>query len=180
MVTRREALTRTAAIAGGALLLARTKEAQGNQGDTTGQGWGKSYSGGAPDIAAQAPGQPGRDYAPTITPNGTTLPFKVVEGVKVFHLVAEEVDHEFAPGLSAKCWGYNGRVHGPTIEAVEGDRVRIYVTNRLTAATTIHWHGVFLPSGMDGVGGLSQRVIPPGETFKYEYTLRQHGTFMYH
>jgi FtsP/CotA-like multicopper oxidase with cupredoxin domain len=180
MVTRREALTRTAAVAGGALLLARVKEAEANQGDTTGQGWGKSYSGGAPDIAPQPPGQPGRDYAPTITPNGATLPFTVVEGVKVFHLVAEEVDHEFAPGLRAKCWGYNGRVHGPTIEAVEGDRVRIYVTNRLTAPTTIHWHGLFLPSGMDGVGGLSQRVIPPGETFKYEYTLRQHGSFMYH
>jgi FtsP/CotA-like multicopper oxidase with cupredoxin domain len=180
MVTRREALTRSAAVAGGALLLARVKEAEANQGDTTGQGWGKSYSGGAPDIAPQPPGQPGRDYTPTITPNGVTLPFKVVDGVKVFHLVAEEVDHEFAPGLKAKCWGYNGRVHGPTIEAVEGDRVRIYVTNRLTAPTTIHWHGLFLPSGMDGVGGLSQRVIPPGETFKYEYTLRQHGSFMYH
>ena len=103
-----------------------------------------------------------------------------VDGVKVFHLVAEEVDHEFAPGLRAKCWGYNGRVHGPTIEAVEGDRIRIYVTNRLVAATTVHMHGIFLPSGMDGVGGLTQKVIRPGETFRYELTLRQHGTFMYH
>src|SRR6185295_3098929 len=80
----------------------------------------------------------------------------------------------------ARCWGYNGRVHGPTIEVVEGDRVRIYVTNRLNAATTVHWHAIILPSGMDGVGGLSQRSIQPGETFKYEFTLRQHGTFMYH
>lgn len=180
MVTRREALARTAAAAGGALLLARMKDAAANQGDTTGQGWGKSYSGGAPNIPPQPPGLPGRDYTPTITPNGATLPFRVVEGVKVFHLIAEEVDHEFAPGLKAKCWGYNGRVHGPTIEAVEGDRVRIYVTNRLAAPTTIHWHGLFLPNGMDGVGGISQRVIAPGETFKYEYTLRQHGSFMYH
>ncbi|XYH94676.1 multicopper oxidase family protein [Sorangium sp. So ce1128] len=128
----------------------------------------------------QPPGQPGKDYTPVITPNGAALPFKIVNGVKVFHLTAEEVDHEFAPGLRAKCWGYNGRVHGPTIEAVEGDRVRIYVTNKLIAPTTIHWHGVFLPSGMDGVGGLSQRIIMPKETFKYEWTFRQHGTFMYH
>ena len=90
------------------------------------------------------------------------------------------MEHEFCPGLKATCWGYNGRVHGPTIEAVEGDKVRVYVTNRLIAPTTVHWHGVFLPSGMDGVGGLNQAPIKPGETFMYEWTFRQHGTFMYH
>lgn len=130
--------------------------------------------------SAQPPGRPGRDYRPVVTPNGATLPFRIVGGVKVFHLVAEEVEHEFAPGLVARTWGYNGRTHGPTIEAVEGDRVRVYVTNRLSAPTTVHWHGVILPSGMDGVGGLSQRAIRPGETFVYEWTFRQHGTFMYH
>jgi FtsP/CotA-like multicopper oxidase with cupredoxin domain len=88
--------------------------------------------------------------------------------------------HEFAPGLRARCWGYNGRVHGPTIEAVEGDRVRVYVTNKLPEPTTVHWHGVYLPNGMDGVGGLTQRTIHPGETFRYEWTFRQHGTFLYH
>lgn len=115
-----------------------------------------------------------------VTPNGTTLPWKLVDGVKVFHLIAQEVRHEFAPGLIGRCWGFNGRVHGPTIEAVEGDRVRIYVTNRLPAPTTVHWHGIHLPSGMDGVSGLTQRSIEPGETFRYEFTLTQHGTFMYH
>lgn len=127
------------------------------------------------------PGQPGEHYTPTITLNGSTLPWKVVDGVKVYHLICEEVrDHEFAPGLTAHCWGYNGQVHGPTIECVEGDRVRIYVTNKLPAATTVHWHGIILPCGMDGVGGLSQKAIQPGETFKYEFTLWQHGTYMYH
>ncbi len=125
-------------------------------------------------------------YKPVITPNGISLPWKRVDGTKVFHLVAEPVVHEFIPAMEghsalvANCWGYNGRVHGPTIEAVEGDRVRIYVTNRLEAATTVHWHGVLVPSGMDGVGGVSQKAIQPGETFKYEFTLKQHGTFMYH
>ena len=114
------------------------------------------------------------------TPGGETLPFRTVGGVKIFHLVAEPVAHSFAPGLTGSCWGYNGRVHGPTIEAVEGDRVRIYVTNRLPAPTTIHWHGILLPNGMDGVGGLTQPTIRPGETFVYEWTFRQHGTFMYH
>lgn len=126
------------------------------------------------------PGVPGEDYTPVVTPNGVTLRYSVRGGVKVFHLVAEEVEHEFAPGLAATCWGFNGRVHGPTIEAVEGDRVRIYVTNRLRAPTSIHWHGLILPSGMDGVGGLSQPLIQPGETFRYEFPLVQHGTHMYH
>jgi hypothetical protein len=115
-----------------------------------------------------------------VTPDGATLPFRVVDGVKVFHLVAEPVLHEFAPGLEAHAWGFNGRVHGPTIEALEGDRVRIYVTNRLPAPTSIHWHGIHLPNGMDGVSGLTQRAIEPGETFRYEFPLVQHGTFMYH
>jgi FtsP/CotA-like multicopper oxidase with cupredoxin domain len=114
------------------------------------------------------------------TLNGWTLPYRMVNGVKEFHLVAEEVEHEFAPGSRAKCWGYNGTTPGPTIEAVEGDRVRILLTNRLPEHTTMHWHGILLPSGMDGIGGLSQPHIRPGETWAYEFTLRQHGTHMYH
>jgi len=119
-------------------------------------------------------------YTPVRTLNGWTLPYEMKDGVKEFHLVAEEVEHEFAPGMVAKCWGYNGSTPGPTIEAVEGDRIRLLVTNRLPEHTTIHWHGLLLPSGMDGVGGLSQPHIKPGETFAYEFTLQQHGTHMYH
>ena len=133
--------------------------------------------------AADAPAadlSPGRDYQPVIVPNGAKLPWKLLNGVKVFHLVAEEVEHEYAPGMKAHCWGYNGHVHGPLIEAVDRDRVRIYVTNRLPAPTTLHCHGILLENGMDGVGGLNQKAIQPGETFKYEFTLRQSGMGMYH
>jgi FtsP/CotA-like multicopper oxidase with cupredoxin domain len=129
---------------------------------------------------ALPPGQPGRDYTPVITPNGTTLPFKIVDGVKIFHLTAEVIQHEFANGLISECWGYNGSTPGPTIEALQGDHVRIYVTNHLPAPTTIHWHGIVLPAGMDGVSGLSQAPIPVNQTFKYEFVLPHHGTFMYH
>lgn len=115
-----------------------------------------------------------------VTPNGSTLPWRNVNGVKVGHLVVGAFEHEFAPGLRAEVWGYNGSTPGPTIEAIEGDRVRIYVTNRLPEPTTVHWHGMILPNGMDGVSGLTQRPIPPGETFKYEFVLRNPGTFMYH
>jgi FtsP/CotA-like multicopper oxidase with cupredoxin domain len=82
--------------------------------------------------------------------------------------------------MKVNAWGYNGSSPGPTIEAVEGDRIRVYVENRLPEHTSAHWHGILLPNGMDGVGGLNQPQIRPGETYVYEYTLRQHGTHMYH
>jgi hypothetical protein len=142
--------------------------------------WEKTYSGAPVNVTPLPPGLPGKDYKPVVVPTGYTLPFKIVDGVKVFHLIAEEVEHAFDSGLQARCWAYNGHVNSTVIEAVEGERVRIYVTNRLPAATAVHWHGLYLPNGMDGVGGLTQPNIQPGDTVKYEWTLRQYGTFMYH
>lgn len=119
-------------------------------------------------------------YPSVITPNVGSLPWTMDGDVKVFHLIAEPIRREFAPGFWVNCWGYNGSSPGPTIEAIEGDRVRILVTNKLNEPTSVHWHGIILPNGMDGVAGLNQKAIPPGETFKYEFTLKQNGTFMYH
>lgn len=119
-------------------------------------------------------------YGQVITPNVGSLPWTLEGDVKVFHLVAEPIRREFALGFWVNCWGYNGSSPGPTIEAVEGDKVRIYVTNKLNEPTTVHWHGIILPNGMDGIAGLTQKAIQPGETFKYEFTLKQNGTFMYH
>ncbi len=117
---------------------------------------------------------------PITVPGGGKVPSRLVDGVRVMHIEVAEFEHAFAPGLKALCWGYNGHVNGPLIEAVEGERVRIYVTNKLTAPTTIHWHGFLLPNGMDGVSGLTQDPIPPGETWVYEFELVQHGTHMFH
>ncbi|HMN65202.1 MAG TPA: copper oxidase [Burkholderiaceae bacterium] len=122
----------------------------------------------------------GRPYRPVVTLNGWTLPWRMNQGVKEFHLVAEPVVREMAPGFKAHLWGYNGQSPGPTIEVVEGDRVRIFVTNRLPEHTSIHWHGQRLPNGMDGVTGLTQKGIDPGKTFVYEFVARRPGTFMYH
>jgi manganese oxidase len=186
-LTRRGFLARAGAAAGGAALLsqwiptARLQAADSDPSPDSTAGPGtrpKATSDGSTRIFVPEGESP--PYKPVVTSNNATLSWKRVDGVKVYHLVAEPVVHEFSPGLVSNCWGYNGRVHGPTIEAVEGDKVRIYVTNRLSAPTTVHWHGILLPSGMDGVGGVSQRAIQPGETFKYEFTFKQHGTFMYH
>lgn len=89
----------------------------------------------------------GRPYKPVVTLNGWTLPWRMNNGVKEFHLVAEPVVREMAPGFKAHLWGYNGQSPGPTIEVVEGDRVRVFVTNRLPEHTSIHWHGQRLPNG---------------------------------
>jgi len=162
MITRRKFFSGAAALASASALITRIAR-------------------GADLIAAASPSpQSDLGYNPVITPNGTTLPWQMVDGAKEFHLVAEQVKREFAPGMTVNCWGYNGQTPGPTIEAVEGDRVRFIVTNKLPEPTTVHWHGAILPNGMDGVSGLTQKPIQPGETAKYEFTLRQHGTLMYH
>ena len=152
------------------------------------QAWGKTTNMGLPEAAQMDNASTlitprpnlGPDYTPVVTLNGWTLPHRINGNVKEFHLVAEPVERELADGMTAHLWGYNGQSTGPTIEAVEGDRVRIYVTNRLPEHTTVHWHGLILPSGMDGVGGLSHPGIPPGKTYIYEFDLVKSGTFMYH
>ena len=133
-----------------------------------------------PDMAPPLAPPNGRPYNPVATLNGWTLPWRMKDGWKEFHLIAEPVRRQMAPGMTAHLWGYNGQSPGPTIECVEGDKLRIFVTNKLPEHTTIHWHGVLLPNGMDGVGGLTQPQIPVGKTFVYEFQMKKSGTFMYH
>ena len=169
MTSRREFLTKTGAALGAGLVaksaLAALPESPSTDTSTM-----------------QAPLMPhaGRPYNPVVTLNSWTLPWRMKNGWKEFHLTAEPVERELADGMTARLWGYNGQSPGPTIECVEGDKVRIFVTNRLPEHTTIHWHGILLPSGMDGVGGLSQPHIPAGKTYVYEFQVKHSGTFMYH
>ena len=180
MLSRRNFLTSSAVVlAGAAMISSRSQAAAIPEAPTNSS------------PAMQPPFAPsnGQDYQPVVTLNGWTLPWRMNGDWKEFHLVAEPVVREIAPGMKANLWGYNGQTPGPTIEAVEGDKVRIFVTNKLPEKTTIHWHGMLLPNGMDGVGGLTQPHIPvgltqphipPGKTFVYEFVLKGSGTFMYH
>lgn len=120
------------------------------------------------------------NYQKVVTPNGETLPYELINGQKVFKLIVDECEHEIAPGMIINAWCYNGKTPGPTIEAVEGDKVKFLVTNKLPELTAVHWHGLILPNGMDGVTGLTQPGIGPGETYAYEFELKQNGTYMYH
>jgi FtsP/CotA-like multicopper oxidase with cupredoxin domain len=122
----------------------------------------------------------GEKPVPVETPDLPKLSWQVKRGVKEYHLVAEHVRREVLPEMQFDFWGYNGSMPGPTIEAVQGDRVRIIVHNKLPEATTVHWHGLELPIAMDGVPGLTQEPIAPGGVFTYEFDLHQNGTFFYH
>ena len=117
---------------------------------------------------------------PVVTPDIGDLPFTMDNGVKVFHLIAEPVKQVIVPGRTFDLWGFNGSAPGPTIQASEGDRVRILFDNHLPEPTGIHWHGFELPIEMDGVPGIGQKPVMPGERFIYEFTLHQNGTFFYH
>lgn len=176
MISRRDMLISSAAL-GGAALLAGRAQARAEQPHGPVASPQLHEDSAASPVAGQ-----GQTAAPgsVITPNGATLPWRMVGGVKVFHLIAQPVVRELAPGLTVDCWGYNGLTPGPTIEVDEGDRCRFYVTNRLPEPTSVHWHGVLLPNGMDGVAGVTQKPIRPNETFRYELTFTRAGTFMYH
>jgi FtsP/CotA-like multicopper oxidase with cupredoxin domain len=124
--------------------------------------------------------KPGEPPVPVVTPDLRKLPFRLKNKVKEFHLVARHTRREFLPGAWMDVWGYNGSMPGPTLEAVEGDRVRIVVHNKLPESTTLHLHGLELLNRYDGVHGLTQDPIKPGATFAYELTLHQNGTYFYH
>ncbi len=100
--------------------------------------------------------------------------------VKVFELVAQEIDWETEVGVTYPAFAYNGMVPGPEIRVKEGDKVRIHVKNELNESTAVHWHGLRLPVSMDGVPFITQDPIIPGSTFTYEFEIRNAGTHMYH
>ena len=170
MRTRRQFLQSSGAALIGAALVSRAAQGAVPEAPTQNK----------PDTQPPLVPSSGRPYNPVVTLNGWTLPWRMNNGWKEFHLVAEPVVRQLAPGMRANLWGYNGQSPGPTIEVVEGDKVRIFVTNKLPEHTTIHWHGQRLPNGMDGVGGLNQPQIPVGKTYAYEFVAKRPGTFMYH
>lgn len=100
--------------------------------------------------------------------------------VREIELVTKETLWELAPGKVIKAMTYNGQVPGPAIRLREGERVRITLKNELAEPTTIHWHGVDVPNTMDGVPGITQAPVKPGETFIYEFEARPAGTRWYH
>ena len=127
--------------------------------------------GGPPDspnyLGKLTPGRGGSGLQPVevTAPDIPKLPWKIVNGAKEFEIVCQPVKREFLPGYWMDLWSYNGNMPGPTIEAYQGDRVRFVVHNKLPEPTSIHWHGLELPISQDGVPGVTQDAIQPGDTF---------------
>jgi FtsP/CotA-like multicopper oxidase with cupredoxin domain len=120
--------------------------------------------------------------APTEGLGGQPLEYTMDGDVKVFDLTCSVIEWEVEPGKKYEAWAYNGVVPGPEIRVTEGDKVRINVTNTLPQSTGVHWHGLIVPNNMDGVPFLTQPPIKPGQTFTYEYQIREGnaGSHMYH
>lgn len=133
-------------------------------------------------LGKMVPGLRGSGQSPVLmhAPDLNKLEWKMVRGAKEFHLRPMVVKQEFLPGVFMNVWGFNGGMPGPTIEVNQGDRVRIIVHNELPEPTSMHWHGLEIPVAMDGVPYLVQNLIPPGQSFVYEFDLHQTGSFFYH
>jgi manganese oxidase len=117
---------------------------------------------------------------PMVSPDIPDLPFELDGGTKVFRLKPGPMKLKIAPFKTIDVWGYNGSCPGPTIQVNQGDRVRVILENALPESTSLHWHGLELPIEQDGVPWISQKPVPPGGTYTYEFTVHQEGTFFYH
>jgi FtsP/CotA-like multicopper oxidase with cupredoxin domain len=96
------------------------------------------------------------------------------------NLDARVASLEIVPGKTTPVWTYNGSIPGPLIRAHVGDHLIVHFTNHLPEDSTVHWHGIRLPSAMDGVPGHTQPPVPPGGSFDYAFDLPDAGLFWYH
>jgi hypothetical protein len=143
--------------------------------------YGDSPSASAQRIPRDRHLHPGPAFnTPVVTTDVGDLPFTLENGVKVFRLTAHVMKREIAPDKTIDLWGFNGSAPGPTIQVTQGDRVRVILKNELPEPTSMHWHGFEDQIGFDGMPGISQEVIKPGEQFTYEFDIHQEGTYFYH
>jgi FtsP/CotA-like multicopper oxidase with cupredoxin domain len=131
------------------------------------------------EMAAVDPGEVSYS-APADARGDRVLEPRIEGGTKVFDLTASVIDWNILAGEQVQAYAFNRQVPGPRIRVTEGDRVRINVKNELPEATSVHWHGMILPNEMDGPADVTQKPIEPGETFAYEFTASQQGTYFYH
>lgn len=131
------------------------------------------------DMAAVHPRWVSQTAAPQARGDAVLEP-RIDDGVKVFELETGVLRWNILPDVRVEGYAFNGQIPGPRIRVSEGDRIRIRVTNRLPESTTVHWHGLILPNGMDGPANVTQAPIEPGQSFTYEFTTEQAGTFFYH
>lgn len=125
-----------------------------------------------------------QSYAPAGWADGVTLnelpDLNADPDIVEVELVAKLADVDVAPGKTVKAWTYNGGLPGPLIRAKIGNRLIVHFTNELDQPTTVHWHGVRVPIEMDGVPDISQPPVNKGETFDYDFVVRDASLYWYH
>lgn len=131
------------------------------------------------EMAAVDPGEVEHEAAADAA-GGVLLQPKLTDGVKVFELETSVIGWNILPDQQVEAYAFNQQVPGPQIRVDEGDELRINVTNNLDDPTSVHWHGLILPNSMDGAADITQAPIEPGETFTYEFTAGEGGTYFYH
>jgi FtsP/CotA-like multicopper oxidase with cupredoxin domain len=182
MSTRRTFLQHTATLGAGLIAVNRAEAAvthaehSGSQSSNVGGYLGISSGSlskvnrrGAPDF-----------NTPVVTTDVGDLPFEMDGDVKVFRLTAHVFKQQIAPDKTIDVWGFNGLAPGPTIQVTQGDKVRVIFKNELPEASSLHWHGFEDHIGNDGMPGISQEPVRPGETFVYNFDIHQEGTYFYH
>ena len=112
--------------------------------------------------------------------NQVLEPTVLEDGTKEWELTASVIQWETEPGTVLEAYAYNGTVPGPQIHVEVGDKVRVVLHNELPEPTVIHFHGQIVPNTMDGVPVITQPAVMPGESFTYEFTVRNPGSHMYH
>jgi FtsP/CotA-like multicopper oxidase with cupredoxin domain len=100
--------------------------------------------------------------------------------IREFRFSASQATVNLGVGPDFNALTYNGRVPGPEIRVREGEIIRVVLKNYLPEGTTIHWHGVPVPNAMDGVPGVTQEAVMPGESFMYEFEAKPSGSYIYH
>ena len=131
------------------------------------------------DMAAVHPRDVTASYALDVR-GSREEPFRLENGVKVFRLETSIIRWTILPGITVDGFAFNGQIPGPLLRFRQGDRVRIDVVNRLPESTTVHWHGLILPNVMDGAAHITQPPIEHGQLYRYESTVVQYGTYLYH
>ena len=183
MPTRRSFLQRTAALSAGILgadrALASTPSRTGQTSTQVSARGG--YLGNSSGSLSKVDTHTGPvPTHPVVTTEVGDLPFDMDGDTKVFRLTAHVLRQQIAPDKTIDLWGFNGSAPGPTIQVTQGDKVRVIFKNELPEPSSIHWHGFEDHIGFDGMPGISQEPVKPGETFTYNFTIHQEGTFFYH
>ncbi|MCP9626498.1 DUF4396 domain-containing protein [Rhodopseudomonas palustris] len=131
------------------------------------------------DMAAVKPRQVVYKASPDAKGDRVLEP-RIEDGVKVFDIEASIIQWNILPDVAVEAYAYNRQVPGPRLQLIEGDHVRINFRNALPETTTVHWHGLIVPNEMDGPAKITQKPVPPGGSYTYEFTVGQSGTYFYH